>query len=158
MKKILVVADTHKNTLALKRAYRQAGKIDYLFHLGDSASDTAGLGDIKPVQVLRVRGNCDFSSAKLQEEIYLCGQKILLLHGHTKRVKYSLTMLGLFADEQQAEAVLFGHTHIPCIAYSHAGRLLFNPGSLGEPRNGKPTFGLLLVTKDGIFPKIVTLG
>ncbi len=37
-------------------------------------------------------------------------------------------------------------------------RLLYNPGSVGEPRGGhRPTFGLLLVTRDGIFPKTVEL-
>jgi Predicted phosphoesterase len=65
--------------------------------------------------------------------------------------------LGLFAEQKQADAVLFGHTHIPKVEYSSTGRLLFNPGSLGEPRLGRATFGLLLMSREGIMPRIVQL-
>ena len=80
-----------------------------------------------------------------------------MLHGHTQRVKYSLLSLGLLAEQKQAAAVLFGHTHIPKVEYSSTGRLLFNPGSLEEPRLGRATFGLLLLSHDGIMPRIVQL-
>ena len=42
--------------------------------------------------------------------------------------------------------------------YSASGKLLFNPGSLGEPRlQGKATYGILTVTPEGLFPHIFTL-
>lgn len=139
----------------MRRAIAQAGEVEYIFHLGDNTADAAQIAKYSAAPVLSVKGNCDYSGA-LTEQIILQGQKILLTHGHQFAVKYSLDRLAYFAEEHQAAAVLFGHTHVPLSEYVH-GRLLYNPGSLGEPRGGKPTFGILLVTKDGVLPKTVAL-
>lgn len=161
MSKLLVVSDTHGHVYALRQAIKQAGDFDGFIHLGDNVSDVKAvlpLLEQRKVPIYQVRGNCDFSGAENYREFHLNGQRIALCHGHNQRVKYSLMSIGLLAEERDAEAVLFGHTHIPCVEYSHTGRLLFNPGSLGEPRMARnPTFGMLIVTKDGILPKIIQL-
>lgn len=160
MNKILVTSDTHGHVAALRQAIVQAGEFTYFVHLGDCTADVEAVRPLleeRGVPVYQVRGNCDYSGAELYWEFHLDGQKIAMLHGHTQRVKYSLLSLGLLAEQKQADAVLFGHTHIPKVEYSSTGRLLFNPGSLGEPRLGRATFGLLLLSRDGIMPRIVQL-
>ena len=43
-----------------------------------------------------------------------------------------------------ADIALFGHTHIPHEEYDpESGIYLFNPGSIGEPRAGRPSYGIL---------------
>ncbi len=160
MNKILVTSDTHGHIKALKKAIFKAGEFQYFFHLGDNTADVhyieKDLLDRK-IKIYQVRGNCDYMGAESYCEVNLCGQRIALLHGHSQRVKSTLLEIGLLADKKEVDAVLFGHTHIPKIEYSPLGRLLFNPGSLGEPRLGKPTFGLLTVNSQGIFPRILPL-
>ncbi len=153
--RILVLSDTHRHLEPMRRAVAQAGAVDYIFHLGDHLADAAQMANYSDVPVLSVKGNCDYAG-EAQREVYLEGQKMILTHGHQFAVKYSLNRLGYYAQEQQADAVLFGHTHVPCMEYVQ-GRLLYNPGSLGEPRGRKATFGLLMVTKEGIYPKTVEL-
>jgi putative phosphoesterase len=41
------------------------------------------------------------------------------------------------ADEAQADVLLVGHTHVPFLRRER-GRVIVNPGSLGQPKNGKP--------------------
>ena len=151
----LVLSDTHRHLEPMRRAIVQAGAVEYIFHLGDNTSDAAQISKFSQAEVVSVKGNCDYAGES-EQEVYLAGQQIILTHGHRFSVKYSLDRLALYAQERQADAVLFGHTHVPCTEYFQ-GRLLYNPGSIGEPRGRKPTFGLLLITKDGIFPKTVEL-
>ena len=160
MNKILVTSDTHGHVAALRQAIAQAGDFTHFVHLGDCTADVEAVRPIleaRNVPVYQVRGNCDYSGAELYREFHLGGQRIAMVHGHTQRVKYSMLSLGLLAEEKQADAMLFGHTHIPKVDYSATGRLLFNPGSLGEPRIGRPTFGLLMVSREGITPRVIEL-
>lgn len=154
--RILVLSDTHRHLEPMKRAIVQAGPVDYIFHLGDNRADAGQISKYSDAKVVCVRGNCD-SIGEAEQTVFLEGQRLLLTHGHSYAVKYSLDRLSYLAEERQADAVLFGHTHMPLTEYA-GGRLLYNPGSVGEPRGGhRPTFGLLLVTRDGIFPKTVEL-
>jgi putative phosphoesterase len=102
----------------------------------------------KPVWA--VRGNCDLTK-DVPEALTLVveGATILLVHGHRQGVKHSLLRLGLYALEEEANLVLFGHTHVP-VEELYEGATLYNPGSLGEPRGGKPTFGIVTVDA-GVF-------
>ena len=161
MSRILVVSDTHGHIAALRQAIQQAGELNYFVHLGDCTSDVHFVEEelfLKKAQIYQVIGNCDYSGAEAYCEFSVHGQRISMVHGHQQRVKSSLLMIGLLAEEKNAEAVLFGHTHIPKVEYSASGKLLFNPGSLGEPRlGGQATYGILTVTSEGIFPRIFTL-
>ena len=153
--RVLVLSDTHRHLEQMRWAIAQAGQVEYIFHLGDHITDAAQISKYTQAKVVCVKGNCDYSGPA-EQEVFLEGHKILLTHGHQHAVKYSLHRLSSFAQEKEADAVLFGHTHIPCTEYAN-GRLLYNPGSVGEPRGGKPTFGILLVTRDGIFPRTPVL-
>ncbi len=74
-------------------------------------------------------------------------KRLLITHGHRYDVYYSSRLLYEAAEQQQAEIVFFGHTHIANVQESAAVTLL-NPGSCSRPRGGQPhTFAL--VTIDG---------
>jgi diadenosine tetraphosphatase ApaH/serine/threonine PP2A family protein phosphatase len=51
----------------------------------------------------------------------------------------------------EADIVLLGHTHVP-LEEKFDSKLLANPGSVGQPRDGDPraSFGLLDVSSGGI--------
>lgn len=154
----LAVSDTHHNRSALKAIVRQYADIRYIFHLGDNVTDAHYLADhMRRTTVYSVRGNCDPGVVEEETELVIIkGQRILLTHGHRFHVKYGLDRLYYAGSEQDADAVLFGHTHVP---YSERenGIWFINPGSAGEPRNGEPTVAILLIGEAGIVPKIVPL-
>ena len=146
MKKILVLADSHTHIDNLQNAIDAAGCVDYIFHLGDHASD---MGRVEmhnaSAKVLCVKGNGDLGDFPTHRAVIIEGHRIVLTHGHLQRVKQSLLQLSLFAAEQEADIVLYGHTHVPDISYASGGRLLLNPGSIGVPRRGDPTYCILKV-------------
>lgn len=57
--------------------------------------------------------------------------------------------LGLLAQEQGVDAALFGHTHKPT-EQMHDGVILYNPGSLGEPRGRKPSVGIITIDEGAL--------
>lgn len=81
--------------------------------------------------------------------VNLGGRRILLLHGHKQGVKNGLQRLYYHALESKADAVLFGHTHIP--EMRREGELfMMNPGSPSFPRGGhtQGTYGILHIGGD----------
>ena len=74
----------------------------------------------------------------------------MLTHGHKQRVSYGLMYLDYFGRQEEADAVLFGHTHRPCLEYSGT-MAMFNPGSISRPRSTyEPTFGIMNVKNGDI--------
>ena len=151
--RILVVSDTHGRRERLRDVITRQGAYDALLFLGDGIRDvdegTAGL--------VAVRGNCDgiFLGADLPQDrmLTLDGVKIFMTHGHAYSVKSGGERLLAHAYALGADIAVFGHTHEPLERYVPVGTslpdgslteramYLFNPGSLGAPREGKPTFG-----------------
>lgn len=155
-KRILVVSDTHGSVAEVQKALEQTGPVDYLVHLGDYVRDAEKIETFCGCPVVGVKGNCDFTSAPTTQILTIQGQRLFLTHGHQYGVKYSTTRLAYAAEEAQAVAAFFGHTHLPTLEYN-GGILLLNPGSLTEPRSKRRTFALVLVTMQGVFPKILEL-
>lgn len=147
MKKILVVSDSHTHIDNLQRAVHAAGDVDYVFHLGDHASDMGRVNEVS-AEVLCVKGNTDLGDYPAYVAVTIEGHRIVLTHGHLQRVKSSLLQLSLFAAEQEADVVLYGHTHVVDISYASGGRLLLNPGSIGLPKRGNPSYLLLTIDAD----------
>ena len=93
MKRLYVISDSHgyRDFDMLLAASRDA---DAYAHLGDHASDGEEFTRKNGKFTALVRGNCDPGSVRPDEEVItLDGVKILLVHGHTLGVKYSLTRL-----------------------------------------------------------------
>jgi putative phosphoesterase len=65
-------------------------------------------------------------------------------------VKYELQTLISWGLEQDAEVVMFGHTHTPCLKYEQNMTIL-NPGSISLPRQEPhvPTFTMIEIDKKG---------
>ena len=157
---ILVVSDTHGRTSRLAEVLERT-KADTLLFLG------AGLRALSVVPggiaVYAVRGNCDFMGFDTPDarlEIFDT-YRVFMTHGHRYSVKYDLSAAICAAAERNADVLLYGHTHAPLERTLPVGDtvggvtlqkplLVLCPGSLGDPRNGSPTFGRLMISKSGI--------
>ena len=53
-----------------------------------------------------------------------------------------------YLAETGADLIALGHTHVPYAWRGHDGQV-FNPGSVGQPRDGDPRAGYAVVTFDG---------
>ncbi|MGI5849803.1 MAG: metallophosphoesterase [Christensenellales bacterium] len=145
MKKILVMSDTHGNKGNIAKALAKFGDVDYIIHLGDYVRDAEYIKKLTAIKVFAVKGNCDISTtAKTEITINVEDKKILAVHGHQQSVKMSILRLGLYGLEKGADIVLFGHTH-ETTEHFFENIMLYNPGSLGEPRGRKPSVGIIKI-------------
>lgn len=150
--KIVVLSDSHGRAARLHRVlalHRDAALICYL---GDGLADIADAEARYGIPVYAVCGNCD----RLPEAqgvpdtrvVIREGHRILLTHGHRYGVKYGDGGLISAALAHECDIALFGHTHYARETYlAEEGLLLCNPGSVGAPREGAPSYGIL--TLDG---------
>jgi putative phosphoesterase len=144
MPRIAIISDSHGSVENAYLFREKIGQVDALYHLGDHAEDAAVLSQILNCGYVCVRGNCDpFSSASLTETVEWDGTRVLLLHGHTVSGRLNLR---LFAQQERADIVLFGHSHVPSVE-TVDGILMINPGSLSRPRTLKgPSMAVLTLS------------
>ena len=71
-------------------------------------------------------------------------------------VKYSTDRLFYKAKEIGAQIALFGHTHCRYYAYEEGIHIL-NPGSAGQPRDGKPASYAISTLQRTVAYSVVTL-
>ncbi|MFZ5823552.1 MAG: metallophosphoesterase [Bacillota bacterium] len=148
MVRIGVVSDSHGSFRNVGRMRTECGRLDWLLHAGDHLRDAARMAvnlGVDPSRVRAVAGNCDYPTTKPEElHLEIEGVRIYMTHGHGYGVKGTLQRIHLRAQEVGARAVIFGHSHLPVLA-DVGGILLFNPGSLSEPRRptDPPSCGLL---------------
>ncbi|MEF9863912.1 MAG: YfcE family phosphodiesterase [Christensenellaceae bacterium] len=148
--KALVLSDTHGNKAAINQVLQKCGAVDYIFHLGDNASDIRAIDTT--ARVVCVKGNCDMGcDIPETEEVVIKGHKIILTHGHRLHVKYSYDRVNYYAHEHEARILLFGHTHMPYLEYAE-GIWLLNPGSTGE--SDEICYATFLVGDVGVIPKL----
>lgn len=130
---------------------------DLVFFLGDGERDADALAQRYPLlPVNSVRGNCDLcSSVPLKLCIPLGGHRIFAAHGHYFDVKHDPELLALryAAKLEQADIVLFGHTHR---AYQdeRGGMLLLNPGPCGSIY---ASYGRIFLEGDSVCADIVRI-
>lgn len=164
---ILVISDTHGRKNRISDVLLLHKKYDALLFLGD------GLRDFEYIQddlcgFAAVKGNCDgfsfFSaeeSAPTERMLCLDGVKILMMHGHSHSVKSGTDRAAAYALARGADVLLYGHTHIAENTYYPIGSniggavterplYVFNPGSLGEPRYGAPSYGVLEIRNGSV--------
>lgn len=146
MMQVLIFSDSHGDTSRLREALLRHPAAAAVCHLGDGAREAETIPAILPTAMLfAVRGNCDMLCDLPYVRLETCGGcRILLTHGHLYHVKSGLDSLRYAAEEQNADIVLFGHTHVSFESYMD-GRRFFNPGALHDGR-----YGLLDITARGV--------
>lgn len=133
--KILVLSDSHSGLHYMRMAIN-AVKPDAAIHLGDYYDDAQTMMEEFPhLQFHLVPGNCDrYRVHTIVPEILsyrVCGVNLYMTHGHLHNVKMSLYSLLKDAAAAGAQAVLYGHTHIP--QCEQAGDMwILNPGACGS--------------------------
>ena len=129
---ILVLSDSHSYKRLMRQAV-DAVKPNAIVHLGDHFGD----GDVireenEQLAFYQVPGNCD--RARMYEprpEVLccgVCGVRLYMTHGHIHNVKMGQYCLLRDAREENAQAVLYGHTHEPDCRQVD-GLWVLNPGS-----------------------------
>lgn len=146
--KIGIVSDTHGNLKALEKVLAQAGPVDLWLHAGDYSQDAPFIQAETGIPVYAVCGNCDLHEDRAPAELVTKqeGFTIAMTHGHRYVWGNDYSRLLYWAQEKQADIVVFGHIHVP-VKLTEGGILLLNPGSPSRPRNGVPSFGILTLEK-----------
>lgn len=170
--KILVISDTHGATDYLTLIIEKFGpKSDAIIFTGDGIFDLLSVMEKGakyreaskwlPPAIAFVRGNNDSPTAsatfsqniRVPEKVLLKvgNRNILVTHGHNESVYHDISVLEATAQAYEANAVLFGHTHVPFEMLTSKAYLM-NPGSIGYPRQfSKPSFSQLEVSEKAIY-------
>ncbi len=155
MENILVLSDIHGGVRRAAFVAATHKHIKTVIYLGDGCRHLDALRPwMQGAAFVAVRGNCDtyldgVSETELTLEIE--GHRIFVCHGHTRMVKSGKGALLRAAKEKNCDIVLYGHTHIAHEEYdSESGIYMFNPGSIGECRDGRYTYGILSLDKNNV--------
>lgn len=157
--RILVVSDSHGRARMLQKAIQAQPNADLILFLGDGWEEAAEIRAQLPPEkaMLMVRGNNDWCCQEPNERVFEeKNVKIFMLHGHTRQVKHGVGAAEQEARRCGAQILLFGHTHIPCNDYRD-GLHIINPGSVGVPLNGTPSYAWIDVLPQGISARVVPL-
>lgn len=149
MHKILVTSDSHGSAYALCRVAETEPDAEAMIFLGDGLRDLDGLCRRHPsLRVYSVRGNCDLAALEAGEGLAAFGGVLFFYsHGDRYGVKYSREQLAETAKARGADAALYGHTHTAACERIE-GVTVFNPGSVGQPRHGSASYGVITI-QDG---------
>lgn len=134
--KILVLSDSH-SALSFMRKLIGLVKPNAVIHLGDHYDDGEVMSEEFPdITFHQVCGNCDrYRCPPFAREFLcypVCGVNLYMTHGHIHGVKTGLYRLLKDARDCGAQAVLYGHTHIPDSHQEDDGLWVLNPGSCGS--------------------------
>ena len=131
MAQIVLAGDNHGDISSIQYILNNHPDADYYLHTGDSCLKTK---EIAPF--ISVKGNNDYFNDDLPSYRLLDieGHKILLIHG--EKYAYSVQSLLMKAQENKADIVFFGHTHV-FFYKEFNGITLINPGSTYYNRNGE---------------------
>lgn len=143
--KAVVVSDSHGRFGEIQRIIERETPFEMFLHAGDVQGEIGCIEEWAGCPVYAVRGNCDWSGGYPQEQVVSFGsERIFLTHGHRYGVRAGIQEFALAAANAGATIGVFGHTHIP-LSEERYGVLLFNPGSVTQPRqkDGRPTYLVL---------------
>jgi len=148
--KILIVSDTHGHNSDLEKVLSKIAPIDALIHCGDVEGQEEHIEAIAGCPTYIVSGNNDyFSHLDREKEFTIAGYRILLIHGHNYGVTMTTERILEEGRGRQANIVMFGHTHRPCLE-QYEDITLLNPGSLSYPRQQgrRPSFMIMEIDQD----------
>lgn len=156
--RILVISDTHRQLDRVMTLLSGDHRFDRIIHLGDLVRDAEDIESFSGLPVDMVAGNCDWGSsgAPNQRILTLGGKRILITHGHMEQVKRGQGILRRKLVEENCDIALFGHTHVAVTDWE-GERLVMNPGSISQPRDGGPSFGTLHIDAKGVHAHIARL-
>ncbi|GAB6138880.1 metallophosphoesterase [Halanaerobaculum tunisiense] len=142
--RVAVFSDAHGRSQQVRQALEQLSDIDYLLYAGDGVEDLLNSNFLTDIETIVVPGNRDFGVELPKERIVeLAKQRIFLTHGNNYNIKWGLDKLYYRAQEEEADIVIFGHTHRK-LAQEIEGTLFFNPGSIALPRDSRyGSYGVL---------------
>ena len=128
---ILVVSDSHGDVTTFRKLVRSKSKAEVVIFCGDGYNDFIEVSKEFPEKMfIGVRGNCDWCCSLPPLEIRtIAGKKFYICHGHIQNVKFGLDGLKLLARKEEADIVLYGHTHIAHTEYDGDMQIM-NPGAL----------------------------
>ena len=132
----VVFSDSHGNYDVLEQIMeRHKDGADIFIHLGDGERELELIQYVyNDKKIYFVSGNCDWGTDKPDYDIIKFGGKtIFFTHGARFGVKGDLNIAKLFARKNEADILLFGHTHVPYL-YESPELILLNPGSIGRYR------------------------
>ena len=143
-KKLLVFSDTHGNTTALKAVFNWAKErtlpndsICAAAFLGDGINDLQYAADATGFDCnwIQVRGNNDYGIQESDTRIFnFVNYRFFICHGHHYSLYGGYHPLVSAARYNDANVVLFGHTHVPYHKTLN-GVHLINPGCISHPRS-----------------------
>jgi len=121
---------------------------DFFVSLGDSELPHKYLLDL---DVLAIKGNYPRDAGFVYEKLMnIEGKNILFTHGHKQGVSNGIINLISYGMKQDADIVLYGHTHVAKVDQVQ-DVLLINPGSISKPRSDlMPSYVILTITNDKI--------
>lgn len=154
--KYLVFSDLHGSLqgLQLLKEAVDFEKPDVLLCLGDvlfgaydgDARAVASYLSQESPTVIGVRGNCDHLYDEHVLGFALPEENTLVYHGHRLIMRHA----PFYVPTNPGDVLLYGHTHVKLL-HKDAGAYHLNPGSIGKPRDGSPSYATIEET--GIFLK-----
>ena len=159
---IAIISDTHmpKGQRRLPDACVEAlRRSDLILHAGDLAQLSV-LSELKMLgEVLAVRGNVDdgalAAALPASRVVHAAGARIAVLHDAGPAPGRLGRMRRRFPD---ADAVVFGHSHIPLHERAPDGFQIFNPGSPTERRRApRHTMGIARVEDGALAFELIEL-
>lgn len=143
-----IISDTHDDMQAIRKAVDsfKARGVSYVIHAGDLVSPfTFEIFSELKCGFDAVFGNNDGDRILLSKK---SGDKVhrqpLILTLDDKRivVVHEPDLVDALSDSKDFQVVIFGHTHIPCVA-KKKDALVINPGKAARLHKDKSTFALL---------------
>ncbi len=166
--RIGIVSDVHCQHAALAAAFDAMGPVEHIICLGDCIDQSRfcdrTIALLRKREVITIRGNHDdgYLASKAARNakdddghlrwlaarpdrlrLVLGGQQLLVVHSNSWSSEHPYVgpdhpEFGNFA-KADADIILYGHTHQPVVRRVD-GKLIVNPGSVGEGRPGPAGF------------------
>lgn len=166
-RKLVVLSDSHGSTDNMEKVFSLHPDADAFIHLGDGAYEFHSLCKRRGRVGYSMLGNCDRAFlcpfADSPSAVYtIGGKKLFMTHGNLYGVKSGREELLRAASEKcpDADLILYGHTHVSENRYLPEENgfekpiYLINPGSISRPREGRPSYALILIKGEGVLNNI----